>query len=192
VSTDPIARFHELFAQAQRLEPTDATAMSLATADAAGRPSVRMVLLKSADEEGFVFYTNLTSRKARELSENPWAALCFHWPTAGHQVRIEGPVSPVADVEADVYFASRPRGSQIGAWTSRQSATMPTRESLLDRYARMEQRFEGGPVPRPPFWSGYRLRPDRIELWTADTFRLHHRTLYTRTAQGWTEELLQP
>lgn len=189
---DPMAVFQELFTRARQVEPADATAMALATADAAGQPSVRMVLLKSADAEGFVFYTNLGSRKARDLAANPRAALCLHWPTLGAQVRAEGTVRAVGEAEADAYFASRPRGSQVGAWASRQSAPLASREALLARYAELERRFEGGDVPRPPFWSGFRLAPAAVEIWQSDTFRLHHRHLYTRTADGWRRELLQP
>jgi pyridoxamine 5'-phosphate oxidase len=189
---DPMAVFQALFARARQEESADPTAMALATADAAGQPSVRMVLLKSADAEGFVFYTNLGSRKARDLAANPRAALCLHWPTLGVQVRAEGTVQAVAGAEADAYFASRPRGSQVGAWASRQSALLTSREDLLVRYAELERRFEGGDVPRPPFWSGFRLGPAAVEIWQSDTFRLHHRRLYTRTADGWRVELLQP
>jgi pyridoxamine 5'-phosphate oxidase len=189
---DPMAVFQELFARARQAEPGDPTAMALATADAAGQPSVRMVLLKGADALGFVFYTNLGSRKARELAANPRAALCLHWPTLGSQVRAEGGVQPVSGPEADAYFASRPRGSQLGAWASRQSQAMASREELLARYAEVEQRFAGGEVARPPFWSGFRLIPAAVEIWQSDTFRLHHRHLYTRAADGWRMELLQP
>ncbi len=193
MSAHPVARFHELLAEAAAGALSDPTAMALATADAGGRPSVRMVLLKAADERGFVFYTNLGSRKGRELATNPKAALCFHWPHTGWQVRVEGVVEPVGATEADAYHASRPRGSQIGAWASRQSEPVASREALLEQYREVERRYEGQPVPRPPYWSGFRLVPERIEMWRTDEFRLHHRTLHTRQADGsWTAELLQP
>ena len=192
MSDDPVELFQELFARALEAEAADATAMALATADASGRPAVRMVLLKGADAQGFVFYTNLGSRKAADLGANPRAALCFHWPALGCQVRVEGDVQPVSEGEADAYFASRPRGSQVGAWASRQSAPLASREVLLSRYAELEKQFEGGDVPRPGFWSGFRLVPSRIEIWQSDTFRLHHRRLYTRQGDGWEMELLQP
>jgi pyridoxamine 5'-phosphate oxidase len=190
---DPLDRFQELFAEAARSEASDATAMSLATVDAAGQPSVRIVLLKAADARGFVFYTNLRSRKGRELEANPRAAICFHWPSTGWQVRATGAVEPVTGEEADAYFASRPRGSQLGAWASRQSQPLAERAALLASLQEIERRFGDGPVPRPPFWSGFRLVPREIELWKSDTFRLHHRTLYTRRPDGgWDEGLLQP
>lgn len=190
---DPMARFQELFAEASRSEAADATAMSLATADAAGQPSVRIVLLKAADARGFVFYTNLRSRKGRELAENPRAAICFHWPSIGWQVRAAGTVEAVGDAEADEYFASRPRGSRIGAWASRQSQPLAHRGDLMAQVRDIEERFAGAEVPRPPFWSGYRLVPAEIELWKSDDFRLHHRTRFTRRADGgWDATLLQP
>jgi pyridoxamine 5'-phosphate oxidase len=190
---DPIGRFQELLAEAARTETADPTAMALATADSAGQPSVRIVLLKAADARGFVFYTNLRSRKGRELAENPRAALCFHWPAIGWQVRASGTVELVTDEEADTYFASRPRGSQIGAWASRQSEPLADRSELTARFHAVEERFGDGAVPRPRFWSGYRLLPVEIEIWRSDEFRLHHRTRYRRLSDGgWDATLLQP
>lgn len=189
---NPIERFRRLFAEAREREPYDATAVTLATATPDGRPSARVVLLKEADERGFVVYTNLGSRKARELDANPRAALCFLWPTIGRQVRVEGTVERVDDKEADAYFATRPRGSQLGAWASRQSAPLPSREELLESYHGAEARFAGGEVPRPEFWGGYRVMPERIEFWESRDDRLHVRTLYLRDGDGWRHESLYP
>jgi pyridoxamine 5'-phosphate oxidase len=190
---DPIALFREAQARAAAAAPAvDATAAALATADADGRPSVRVVLVKSADADGFVFFTNRDSRKGRELAVNPRAALCFHWPAIGEQVRVEGPVTVIDDAASDLYFASRPRESQLGAWASRQSAPVADRDALLAAVREAEARFAGGPVPRPPHWGGYRLAPERLELWVSEPGRLHRRTLYRREGGGWTVSLLQP
>lgn len=189
---DPLAFARDLLEQRKASEPTDATAVALATADASGRPAVRMVLLKGIDARGFVFYTNHESRKARDLAENPRAALCFHWATAAEQLRAEGPIERVSDAESDSYFASRPRGSQIGAWASQQSATLGSREDLLARVREVEERFAGQAVPRPPFWGGYRLVPERIEIWQGQPSRLHDRVLYTREGDGWRITRLYP
>ena len=170
----------------------DATAASLATADSSGRPSVRIVLVKTADARGFAFFTNRESRKGRELAENPRAALCFHWPAIGEQVRAEGKVSLVEDSESDAYFATRPRESQIGAWASRQSAPLASRAVLEEAARAVAARFADADVPRPPFWGGYLLRPDRIEFWTSAVGRLHHRTLFERAGDGWKTSLLNP
>jgi pyridoxamine 5'-phosphate oxidase len=189
---DPIARFVELFEKAKASEPHDATAMALATADARGRPSVRMVLLKGADARGFVFFTNFGSRKGRELEQNPFAALTIHWPAAKQQVRVEGRVEHVSDEESDAYFASRPRQSQLGAWASEtQSAPVGSREEIESRLRDFAARFPDV-VPRPPHWGGFRVVPDRIELWFERPARLHDRFLYERTASGWTETRLNP
>ncbi|MGH9382395.1 MAG: pyridoxamine 5'-phosphate oxidase [Thermoanaerobaculia bacterium] len=188
----PIERFQRLFAEARQREAHDATAVTLATATPDGRPSARVVLLKQADERGFVFYTNLGSCKARELEANPRAALCFHWPALGRQVRVDGTVGRVDDAEADAYFAGRPRGSQLGAWVSRQSEPLASREELLARFRDVEARFSGGDVPRPGFWGGYRLAPERIEFWESQEDRLHVRTLYLRDGDGWRVESLYP
>jgi pyridoxamine 5'-phosphate oxidase len=184
--------FVEAFARAKARETSDATAMTLATADASGRPSARMVLLKGVDQRGFVFYTNRESRKARELDQVPFAALCIHWPVGEEQVRVEGRVERIADDESDAYFATRPRGSQIGAWASRQSQPLASREELEARIAELEERFAGEPVPRPPFWGGYRVVPDRIELWKGLPSRLHERLVFVREGAGWRTEHLYP
>ena len=189
---DPIAAFREALERARKREPVEATSVVLATADAEGRPSARVVLLKGVDDRGFVFYTNLGSRKARQLGENPRAALCVYWESIEQQVRVEGPVERVADEEADAYFASRPRMSQIGAWASRQSEPLDSRARLLGRAAEAEVRFIGRPVPRPPFWGGYRIVPERIEFWWNQLHRLHDRVLYTREQDGWKVERLYP
>jgi pyridoxamine 5'-phosphate oxidase len=192
--SDPIARVAELIERAARAGAREPTAMALATATAEGRPSVRMVLLKELDDAGFVFFTNLESRKARELHENPYAALCFHWECLEAQVRVEGTIAPVSDAEADAYFMSRPRGSQIGAWSSKQSRPLTRFEDLEERVAEVAQRYEGEPIPRPPFWSGFRITPASIEIWTGKPSRLHLRELYTRPSQDspWQRSLLQP
>ncbi len=188
--TDPLDLFRDLYdrAAATCAEPD---AMVLSTVDADGRPSGRYVLLKAVDQRGFVFYTNLGSRKARALSANPLAALCFYWPPE-RQVRVEGRVEAVSDAEADAYFATRPRPFQVGAWASSQSEALASRRVLDDRVRDAELRFAHGPVPRPPFWSGYRVVPDAIEFWTRDPARLHVRERYERDATGWTVTTLYP
>jgi pyridoxamine 5'-phosphate oxidase len=173
--SSPIPTFADLLERAMQSDILEPTAMALGTADARGRPSVRMVLLKGFDERGFSFYTNLESRKAAELAENPVAALCFHWQPMEVQVRIEGRVEPVSDAEADEYFASRPRGSQVGAWASKQSQPLANREELETRIRETEDRFAGADIPRPPFWSGFRVIPDRIEFWYGKASRLHEK-----------------
>jgi pyridoxamine 5'-phosphate oxidase len=190
-SANPITEFLNAIERAAARQ-VDTAPAALATADAKGRPSVRMVLLRGVDERGFVFHTNYSSRKARELTENPRAALCFHWPTLEEQVRIEGQVERLPPGESDAYFASRPRGSQLGAWASDQSAVLSSRETLEEAYREIERRFADGPVPRPPFWGGFRLVPERIEFWFGRPDRLHDRILYNRTADGWTIERLYP
>lgn len=189
---DPIARFADAFARASRTEPFDASRAALATASRAGHPSVRFVLIKDFDARGFVVYTNLTSPKAREMAENPHASLAFHWATTGEQVRIEGPVEPVEASQADAYFAHRPRGSQLGAWASAQSQPIESREGLELKVAELTRSYEGRDVPRPPFWSGLRIVPARMEFWFDRQDRLHDRFLYTRGTEGWTVARLSP
>jgi pyridoxamine 5'-phosphate oxidase len=189
---DPIRAFQDLWARARNSEPGDPTAVALATAEASGAPSVRIVLLKGADEAGFVVFTNYRSRKARELDENPRAALCFYWHTLDTQVRVEGRAVRVSAEESDAYFATRPRESQLGAWASEQSARLGSREELIARYEAAAKRFAGGPVPRPEWWGGYRVVPARIEFWTSREYRLHDRIQYTRDGGGWRIERLFP
>ncbi|MDO6416376.1 pyridoxamine 5'-phosphate oxidase [Sphingomonas sp. BIUV-7] len=190
--TDPDALFETWLAEAQASEPNDPVAMTLATVGADGQPSARMVLMKGHDARGFVFYSNQQSRKAGELAGTPRAALLFHWKSLRRQVRIEGPVSIVAADEADAYFASRGRDSQLGAWASDQSRPLDARETFEARFDEMAARFEGGAVPRPPHWGGYRVNPERIEFWQDRAHRLHERRLFTRDGDGWTEGLLYP
>lgn len=191
---DPFALFTLWLEEAEKSEPTDPNAMSLATIDPDGRPSVRIVLLKSHDGDGFVFYTNRQSRKGLALTAHPAAALCFHWKSLGRQVRVEGAAHPVSDAESDAYYNSRPVGSRIGAWASDQSRPLPDRATLVARVAEQAARFPGPDIPRPPHWGGYRLVPDRIEFWHDGAERLHTRVLYTRKADGdgWSRGLLYP
>lgn len=192
---DPFLLFQQLFAEAQALpreQLPEPNAFTLATVGEGGVPAARILLLKDFDESGFVFYTNLESRKGRELSSNRNAAMVFHWAALERQVRIEGRVSPVTDQEADAYFASRPRGSQIGAWASRQSRPIERPGDLDARVAEFEKKFEGGTVPRPPHWSGFRLAPHTIEFWKGRASRLHERQLFTRDGDGWRVQLLYP
>jgi pyridoxamine 5'-phosphate oxidase len=191
IAADPIARFVEALARARAVEPFDPTAMSLATAGARGRPSARMVLLKGADARGFAFYTNRESRKGDELDANPFAALCIHWPKSEQQVRVEGRVERVSDEESDAYFATRPRGSQIGAWASAQSRPLGSREELVEATRAVEARFPAE-VPRPPNWGGYRVVPERIEFWFGRADRLHDREVYERDGDGWKLSRLYP
>jgi pyridoxamine 5'-phosphate oxidase len=190
--TDPFALFDQWFAEAKASEINDPEAMALATADADACPSVRMVLLKGHGRDGFLFYTNEESAKAEQIAENPRAALLLHWKSLRRQVRVEGTVEPVSDAEADAYFATRGRDSQLGAWASDQSRPLDNRATFEQRFEQMRRRFEGQDVPRPPHWGGYRVIPDRIEFWSDRPYRLHERRLFTRDGDVWTEGLLYP
>ena len=192
MADDPFALFDAWLAEARASEPNDPEAMALASADEVGNPSLRMVLLKGHDARGFVFYTNLDSRKGAELVANPKASLLFHWKSLRRQVRIEGPVSAVSDAEADAYFATRGRNSRLGAWASDQSRPLPDRATFEARFDEMHERFGTGDIPRPPRWSGFRVAPQRIEFWSDREARLHERRLFERASDGWREGLLYP
>ncbi len=189
---DPLALFEAWYAEARQAEPNDANAMALATASAAGLPSVRMVLLKGHGPEGFVFYTNARSRKGVEIAGNPHAALLFHWKSLRRQIRIEGPLTPVSDAEADAYFASRARDSQLGAVASDQSAPLGARQLFISRYEAAKARFAGGAVERPAHWSGFCLNPQAMEFWLDRPHRLHDRRRFERREGGWISTLLYP
>jgi pyridoxamine 5'-phosphate oxidase len=195
-AADPIARFEAWMAEAEQAEPNDPNAVCLATSTPDGRPSARMVLLKGVDHTpfpgGFVFYTNIESRKGEELAANPQAALCFHWKSLRRSVRVEGAVEPVSQAEADAYYRSRARGSRIGAWASRQSRPLESRFALEKAVAEYTMKFGISEIPRPEFWSGYRLLPQRIEFWRDMPFRLHDRQCFLREAAGWRVEALYP
>jgi pyridoxamine 5'-phosphate oxidase len=189
---DPIALFREWLTEAEASEPNDPNAMCLATIGAGGAPAARMVLLKGVDERGFAFYTNEESRKGRELAARPSAALTFHWKSLRRQVRVEGPVEPVSPAEADDYFATRARISQLGAWASDQSRPLDSRATLEARLAEQTARFADRPVPRPPHWSGFRVLPQLIEFWRDQRFRLHDRIVFHRVGKGWESGRLYP
>jgi pyridoxamine 5'-phosphate oxidase len=190
-SADPITLFLQAVDRAKSLD-VDTAPVALATVGEDGRPAARIVLLRHVDQRGFVFHTNYNSRKGRELSTNPFAALCVHWPTLEEQIRVEGAVDRLAAEESDEYFAGRPRGSQIGAWASEQSTVLPSRETLEKHYRDIERRFAGRPVQRPPFWGGFRLAPNRVEFWYGRQDRLHDRVLYEREGDGWRITRLYP
>lgn len=189
---EPFQLFSAWLEEASASEPRDPNAMALATVDADGLPNVRMVLLKGLDARGFVFYTNLNSKKGQELAANPKAALVFHWKSLNRQVRVRGPVEPVSDAEADAYFATRPRGAQIGAWASRQSAPLESRFALEKAVALHTAKFGLGAIPRPEHWSGFRILPETIEFWADRPFRLHDRIVFQRTGETWTKTRLYP
>ncbi|MBC8241134.1 MAG: pyridoxamine 5'-phosphate oxidase [Alphaproteobacteria bacterium] len=189
---DPIAQFQAWLAEAEKSEPNNPNAVALASTDAGGMPNVRMVLLKAVDAQGFVFYTNFESAKGAELLANPQAALCFHWKSLGRQFRVQGAVEAVSNEEADAYFASRAKDSQIGAWASRQSQALPDRFALEKAVAKFAARYALSKVPRPEFWSGFRVIPQRLEFWQERPFRLHDREVFIRDGENWGTEKLFP
>jgi pyridoxamine 5'-phosphate oxidase len=191
-TADLLSEFQKWMHEATAKEPNDPTAMALATVDSDGQPSVRMVLLKHADEEGFVFYTNFESQKGTELLATPKAGLCFHWKSLRRSIRIQGRIEKVSDEEADAYFKSRPRDSRIGAWASQQSRPMKGRFELETAVAKYTAKFGIGEIPRPEYWSGFRVVPTRMEFWRDRPFRLHERRQYTLGETGWTESILYP
>ena len=189
---EALSRFHDLLNEAQKTDLFEPTAMTLATCDAQGHPTARTVLLKKVDERGFAFYTNLNSRKARQLEDNPRAALCFFWQSLMQQVTVEGSVEMLSDKEAEAYWHTRERDSQIGAWASKQSALLDSQETLHRRHEQYRDRFKDQKVPRPADWSGYRIIPERIEFWKSGWHRLHERVCYSKSEEGWTLTLLYP
>jgi len=191
-SDEPVALFNKWLKLAEEKERVNPNAVAVATANADGKPSVRILLLKGVDERGFVFYTNSESHKGEELAINPRASLCFYWKSMRREVRVDGPVEKISNEEADAYFESRARGSQIGAWASKQSRPLESRFELEKRIAKYTTKFHIGKVPRPEFWEGYRVKHERVEFWAEKSFRLHDRFVYTRTDQGWQTERLYP
>jgi pyridoxamine 5'-phosphate oxidase len=189
---EPFDRFAQIFAQAEAAQPKDPSAVTLATVDAHGRPSARVVLMRGFDERGFTFYTNRDSRKGEELKAQKVAALCFYWPALDIQVRVEGTVELVSAGESDAYFSTRARLSQLGAWASYQSQPLSARSELVGRLEEARKKYDGGDVPRPPHWGGFRVVPERIEFWKAGEFRLHDRSVYVRDGDGWNVTLLNP
>jgi pyridoxamine 5'-phosphate oxidase len=189
---DPIARVRRVYERARKKDPGDYTRVALATADADGNPSVRMVLLRGFDERGFVFYTNYGSRKAAEIEANPHAALCFYWEAIKEQVRVAGGVTRVSAEESDAYFASRARGSRLAAIASQQSRPLASRSELVARYLKLKAQYAGHPIPRPEYWGGYRILPARIEFWNSRAHRMHDRVVYEREGDGWRMERLYP
>jgi pyridoxamine 5'-phosphate oxidase len=190
---DPFRTFAAWLEEAKAAEINDPNAMNLATANKQGRPTNRMVLLNGLDERGFVFYTNAESRKGDQLSENPYAALCFHWKSLRRQVRIEGPVELVTDAESDAYYNSRPRVSRIGSWASQQSRRLEKYEDLQAAVKKYEEKFDGvEPIPRPDYWKGFRVKPERIEFWIDGEFRLHRRYVFEATQTGWQTYMINP
>lgn len=191
-ATDPFALFATWFAEAEASEPSDPNAMIVVTTTPEGRPSARTILLKGVDPRGFVFYTNKESRKSDELAANPAIFLLFYWKSLGRQIRIEGAVESVTDAEADAYYATRPRISRLGAWASQQSRPLDSRATLEQRLAEYEAKYPGDDIPRPAYWSGYRVLPERFEFWQNMPFRLHDRTVFTHTEAGWSVGKLFP
>jgi pyridoxamine 5'-phosphate oxidase len=190
-NSDPINLFHQWFEEAKSSEPSDPDAACLATAHE-NCPSARMVLVRRVDARGFVFFTNENSRKGQQMKAGAYAALCYHWKSLGRQVRVEGAVEYVSDSESDEYYASRPRGSRIGAWASDQSQVLESRDTLVKKAQEIEKKFEGADIPRPPFWRGFRVIPSRIEFWESGEFRLHDRFIFTKAADGWDVVRLYP
>jgi len=191
-SEDPIALFNDWLSAAVEAEPNDPHAMALATVDASGMPDVRMVLLKGIDARGFVFYTNSESAKGEQLKGQGKAALCFHWKSQRRQIRIRGPIERVSDIESDAYFASRARGSQIGAWASQQSQKVASRKDLMAATKAIKDKYEGKDVPRPPHWYGWRVKPDSLEFWQDGAYRLHDRIVFRADKKGWLTSRLSP
>ena len=189
---EPLNRFLELFEKAKKVEANDATAVALATATMHGRPSLRIVLLKAADSQGFVFYTNYQSRKATEMEANSQAAMTFFWPGMQVQIRVEGTLDRVSPEESDAYFESRPYGHRLGAWASEQSREIESAAELARKFEEAEERFKDREVPRPAHWGGYRITPESMEFWLGKENRMHERELYTRAGNGWTVKTLQP